>query len=83
MHMANAGLIDQNIDMENIRSSKLYKDLIKILKKVDILQDEEAFMRVSDLDDIIDVIEIEKFKTDQIVFNYGDAGDKFYIILGG
>ena len=37
MHMANAGLIDSNIDMENIRSSKLYKDLIKILKKVDIL----------------------------------------------
>lgn len=40
-------------------------------------------MRVSDLDDIIEVIEIEKFKTDQVVFNYGDAGDKFYIILGG
>ena len=40
-------------------------------------------MRVSDLDDIIEVIEIEKFRADQIVFNYGDAGDKFYIILGG
>ena len=64
MHMAKAGLLDDNIDMENIRSSKLYKDLIKTLKKVDILQDEDAFMRVSDLDDIIDVMDIEKFKTD-------------------
>ena len=40
-------------------------------------------MKVSDLDAIIDVIQIEKFKKGDVVFNYGDAGDKFYIILGG
>ena len=57
--------------------------MIKILKSLDILREDETVMKVSDLDAIIDVIQIEKFKKGDVVFNYGDAGDKFYIILGG
>ena len=83
--MKKAGKLNQNdpIDIETIKTTSLYKELIKILKSLDILREDETVMKVSDLDAIIDVIQIEKFKKGDVVFNYGDAGDKFYIILGG
>ena len=33
--------------------------------------------------EIIKALRIERFKKDDLVFEYGDLGDKFYIILEG
>ena len=83
--MKQAGILNPNepIDISTIKTTKLYKELIKILKQIDILKEDDKVLKVSDLDDIIDVIQIEKFQKHEVVFNYGDDGDKFYIILGG
>ena len=49
---------------------------IKFFRERDINKD-------SQLMEIIKALRIERFKKDDLVFEYGDLGDKFYIILEG
>ena len=58
---------------------------MKLLRTVDLFKGDENAkgLRASDLDEIIQVMEIENFEEGQKVFNIGDYGDKFYIILSG
>ena len=72
----------EDLDLLN---SKIYKQLVKLLRQVDLFKGDEnnKGLRASDLDEIIKVMEIEQFDQDQLVFNINDYGDKFYIILSG
>ena len=49
----------------------MYKKLVKLLRKVDIFKGDEnkKGLRSSDLDEIIQIMHIEKFKEGKTVFN--------------
>ena len=72
-------------DMSDFFNTKLYKTLMKLLRKVDLFKGDENTkgLRSSDFDEIIQIMQIEKFKEGQKVFNIKDYGDKFFIILSG
>jgi CRP-like cAMP-binding protein len=52
---------------------------LEILKNIPALSDVDE----DDLADVVKKASTEKFSPDAVIFNEGDAGDKFYVIKSG
>ena len=61
-----------DFDGEEMKSSRVYEELIKLMREVELFKTQDN-LRPSDLDEIIQVMQIEKFEGDQIVFNFGKS----------
>ena len=59
-------------DGENIKSSRIYEELLDLMRQVELFKTQDN-LRGSDLDEIIQVMSIEKFEKDDIVFDYGKS----------
>ena len=72
-------------DVTDLNNTKIYKTIVQLLRKVDMFKggENKKGLRASDLDEIIQIMTIEKFKDGQKVFNIHDYGDKFFIVLSG
>lgn len=68
-----------------IPSEKLQAELetlADLLKQQKFFQ-EKNIQKQSDLVEIAQVLQLENFHSGSLIFDYGDVGDKFYIILQG
>ena len=59
-------------DGENIKSSRIYEELLDLMRQVELFKTQDN-LRGSDLDEIIQVMSIEKCEKDDIVFDYGKS----------
>lgn len=55
--------------------------MLAILRNIAFFKDNE--IKQSDLNEIVTRLKYEHMRTGDIVFSYGDFGEKFYIIIEG
>ena len=65
----------QTVHIDNLLS--LTKD-VQFFKRITMEQDSNSIHR-----ECCKVMNLEEYKSEDIIFNFGDKGDKFYIILSG
>ena len=56
--------------------------MIDLMSKVKFFQ-ERNIVKHQDIAQICKALQLESFKKNEMVFDYGSEGDKFYIILSG
>lgn len=64
-----------------MRTNKQHDLLCKVLSRISFFKDQK--IKASDQKEIADLLTLEKVKRNEIVFDYGVPGDKFYMILNG
>ena len=85
----NGNDLDKVIDLLKIPTQKRTKSEIKIIQNY-MINNIEYFRKMSQEPDeieripkIIQILNYERFQKDEPIINYGEIGDKFYIILSG
>ena len=65
---------------EHIKSSRIFHDLLELMRQVELFKTQDN-IRGHDLEDVIQVMSIEKFEKNDVVFEYGKSINKITIKL--
>lgn len=63
------------------RSESDLIQLVPYMSQISFFQERE--INNADMMDIVSCIQYERFNFDDIIFQWGDSGDKFYILMNG
>ena len=63
------------------RSENDLQQLVPYMRNIDFFRERE--IKIADMLDIMSCIQYERFSSEEVIMNWGELGEKFYILMEG